>query len=272
MPQDILKRFPKANVFTGYSKTLDMTPVDYSVDWQIQPPWNEFSHVFTTRGCPNSCAYCAVKTLENDVWINPKWQESIDLSKPYIMISDNNLSAQPYDHIKEIVDFVNKHGKCVIFDNGFDCKLITPKLARLLAQLKFIRHGMRLSFDRIEEDGIFQKAVKTLIDAGIPKSQIMAFVFFNFDDKPKEAIYRAQECIRLGIRPYPQKFTPLNNKVKDNVFVGKHWTLGLARAFRYFYLMAGYYTKYDFLECIQSEKWQRRLKINKEDVHICLKD
>jgi len=272
MHQDILKRFPKAKVFLGYSKTLDMTPTDYTIDWQVKPPWNEFSHVFTTRGCPNSCAYCAVRKLEPDLWINPQWKKSVDLSKPNIMISDNNLSAQPYDHIKEIVEFIVKHKKRVVFDNGFDCKHIEPKIVKLLAQLKFTRCGMRLAFDRIEEDGIFQKAVKMLLAAGIPKGQIMAYILFNFCDTPKEAIYRAQECIKLGIRPYPQKYTPLNKKDKNESFVGKHWTVNLARAFRHFFLMAGYYTKYDFLEWIQSEKWQKKFKISKKDVELCLEE
>jgi len=100
---------------------------------------------------------------------------------------------------------------------------------------------MRVAFDRIEEDGILQDAVKLLIKYGVNPSSILSFVLFNFNDTPQEANYRMIECLKLGIRPYPQQYTPLNCTSRDNVFIGKYWTLNLVRAFRFFWLMAGCY-------------------------------
>jgi hypothetical protein len=158
-------------------------------------------------------------------------------------------------HIKDVCDFLTEHKKRVVFDNGFDCKHITPELAAMVGKLKFVRSGMRMAFDRIEEDGTFQKAVQMLIDGGVKKSSIMAYILYNFMDKPKDAVYRASECIRLGVRPYPQMFTPLNttSRDKDNIYVGKYWTLQLARAFRYYHLMAGIYHKQDFVAWAKSQ-------------------
>ncbi|GAH91088.1 unnamed protein product, partial [marine sediment metagenome] len=34
-------------------------------------------------------------------------------------------------------------------------------------------------------------------------------------------------------------------------YIGKHWTKHLARAYRYFYLMAGYYSKYNFFDWLK---------------------
>jgi len=55
------------------------------------------------------------------------------------MISDNILSAQPSAHIKEVCNFMIEHKKRVVFDNGFDCKHITPELASLLGRLKYYK-------------------------------------------------------------------------------------------------------------------------------------
>lgn len=235
-------------IFRGYSTELEARVPDYGIDWGVEPPWDEFSFTFTSRGCPNRCPYCAVPKLEGATWINPGWKEHVVGDKPNAMVSDNNLSACPPEHIEAVIDFLAGEGKRVVFDNGFDCKFVTPSMARTLSRLKFTRYGMRLAFDRIEEDGVFQGAVRSLLGAGVPKGQVMAYVLFNFLDKPKEAEYRARQCVELGIRPYPQRFTPLNATSRDEKYVGKHWTEGLVRAFRNFWLMAGYYTKMTFEE------------------------
>lgn len=235
-------------IFQGYSRELETYIPDYDIDWGVGEPWDGFSFTFTSRGCPNRCPYCAVPKLEGATWVNPTWKEHVVDDKPNAMVSDNNLSACPSEHVEAVIDFLVEKRKRVVFDNGFDCKFVTPKMAEMLARLRFTRHGMRLAFDRIEEDGTFQAAVRSLIEAGVPKGQIMAYVLFNFRDTPKEADYRMRECVRLGVRPYPQRFTPLNATSRESPFVGRHWTKGLLRAFRNFWLMAGYYTKATFEE------------------------
>jgi hypothetical protein len=181
------------------------------------------------------------------------------------MISDNNLSAQPIEHIEEICNFISENKKSVVFDNGFDCKHINEKMANLLSKLKFVRVGLRLAFDRIEEDGVFQEAIRKLKEAGVPKGSLMAYVLFNFKDTPKDAIYRAEECVRLGIRPYPQKYTPLNKTSRSEKYVGEHWTPNLIKAYRYFFLMASYYTKYKFVDWVQTDIAKNQKVVLTED-------
>lgn len=79
MPKHIHKIYPDIKIFTGYSKELDKTPPDYDMDWEIEDKWKKFSFVFTTRGCPNKCAYCAVWRIEPEQWVNPSWKKHIDL-------------------------------------------------------------------------------------------------------------------------------------------------------------------------------------------------
>ena len=267
MHKRISKLFPTITIFNGYSKELDSCVPDYSIDWQIKDPWDKFSFVFTSRGCPNRCAYCAVWKIEPDLWVNKNWHKHICLDKPYVMISDNNLSSMPLNHFKSIHKFITEKKKRIVFDNGFDCKLVTKELAQMLGQMKFTRSGMRLAFDRIEEDGQFQKAINMIKDGGVAKSHIMAYVLFNFNDKPKDADYRMRECVKLGIRPYPQQYTPLNRLNRDVPYIGKYWTKNLVRIFRFFWLMAGFNTKMTFEEyCVtRCTNSNNKMQMTKED-------
>lgn len=112
--------------------------------------------------------------------------------------------------------------------------------------MRYNSHGLRLAFDRIEEDGIFQSAIERLKGAGVAKNNLMAYVLFNFDDTPQQAHYRFRECARMGIRPYPQQFQPLNRMSRDQKFIGRYWTANLLRHFRQYWLMAGYFNKLTF--------------------------
>lgn len=253
MPRVIEKRYPGIHLFTGYSPTLDQYPPDYELATDVEEPWSRFSYVFTSRGCPNKCPYCAVWRIEPGRWVNPAWRDAIVDDRPYVMISDNNLSVQPMGHIEEVIVHCAEKEKRILFDNGFDCKHISAEMAELLARAKYTRKGMRLAFDRIEEDGTFQTAVERLIEAGVPKSQIMAYVLFNFTDTPEDADYRMRECVRLGIRPYPQVYEPLNILDRKRRFVGKHWSKRLLGVFRRFWLMNGFYTRMTFKDYLRQE-------------------
>lgn len=251
MPKHIEKHVSQdIMIFRGYSNTLDQCIPDYTIDYGIDDKWKDFSFTFTSRGCPNNCAYCAVWRIEPKQWINPRWADCIVVHKRYAMISDNNLSAQPMEHIHSVIDHLVDNNLRAVFDNGFDCKHVDDEFAQALSRVKYTRSGLRLAFDRIEEDGVFQQAVNRIKDAGAPKSAIMAYILFNFKDKPKDAYYRLSTCVNLGIRPYPQMFTPLNKTNRDDMYVGEYWTANLARAFRRYGIFAGVHTKMSFDEFI----------------------
>ena len=262
------KDFENTFLFSGYSKQLDSFTPDPEIMGNIEDPWGTFSYVFTTRGCPNKCNYCPVPRIEKGLWVNKKWKEVLDLSKPNLMIFDNNLSAAPIEHLNEVVDFALEHDKKVLFENGFDVKYITKEMAPRLAKLKYIRNGMRVAFDRIEEDGVFQNAVQILLDAGVSPSSMMAYVLFNFNDKPQDAYYRAKTCLDMRVRPYPQYYRPLNVLSTKDIFVGKHWTLKLGRAFRFYWLMRGIHSKMSFEAYIESKNGIKNHHLVEEDIQM----
>jgi hypothetical protein len=271
MPE--LFKLPNVDVFRGYSKTLDLCKPDPEIISTCKDTWKDFSWVFTSRGCPNKCSYCTVWKIEKERWVNPKWKDQIFMDKPFINILDNNLSSIELPHLIDIVDFVTKHKKRVIIASGIDCKFVTKELAEQVAKIKFVRHGMRTAFDRIEEDGIFQKSTQMLQKAGVKAEDMFAYVLFNFNDKPQDANYRAEECFKLKVRAYPQYYRPLNTLNKDKVFVGKHWTFRLGKAFRYYWVMKsvrGGFRDMSFEEYIKSKEGRAKTKVKDGDIDVWL--
>lgn len=262
MPNHLLKNCPNIQIFQGYSQELDSYPADYTINWDLEQEWSNFSYLFTSRGCPNRCPYCAVSRLEPQLWINDKWSNQIDLNKPFVMIFDNNLTSQPIEHIENVCKFLKENNKKVVFDNGFDCKYFTSEHARLLSTVKYLRNGFRLAFDRIEEDGQFQKAVEIAIKAGISSYSMMAYVLFNFHDSPKEANYRMSECLKHKIFPYPQQYIPLHSVDRKSTHVGEKWTKNLLKCFRHFWLMPAIHTKMTFEEFVTRDNV---FKLTEED-------
>ena len=233
-----------ADIYTGYSKILDQIVPDYAIDWQVDDPWDKFAFTFTSRGCPNSCPYCAVKKIERELWINPHWKNMIVDDKPGIVLCDNNLSSTPDEHWDAVMDFLVKKKKAVVIDSGLDCKHITMQKAKQLAKVCWAggwagtRRGLRLAFDRIEEHDVFCSAMEKLVKAGVNANRdSMIFVLFNFKDTPREADYRMRTVANFHSRPYPQEYRPLDWTDKDQSYVGKYWTKRLVKAFHTFWLV-----------------------------------
>lgn len=261
-------QFKNLNTYVGYSKELDYNIPDRAIMDQADPPWDSFSWVFTSRGCPNFCPYCAVWRIEKERWINPKWQDHIFDDKPNILISDNNLSGTTKEHFHTIIDYANKKGKAIMFEGGVDCKYVDMDFAKKLASAKYVRHGLRMAFDRIDEDGIFQTAVRNLVKAGVStESNMEVFLLFNFDDTPRDAYYRGKEAYHLGIHQvYPMFYRPLNALSKADPFVGKYWTFNLARAFRMYWLQRRWFKYYSFEQYIELQGTREMFNLTDEDM------
>jgi len=210
--------------------------------------WKDFSILFSTRGCPRFCSFCAVKKLEPIPTIIPNWKDLIDLSKKNVMFQDNNLTAMPIEHFKEVMLFIKEHKLSVCFNNGFDSRILTEEQMDLMSQIKWYPGGLRIAFDNMEEDGHTQRCVKYLLSKGVSKSAFLIFCLFNFTDTFEEAMYRHREMHNLGVRPYPQVFAPLNQLDKDTKYISKTWTLELIREFRQYWLLAGHYKYKSFTQ------------------------
>jgi len=270
MPEWIYKETGVESFF-GYSKKLDEQQPDYTIDWDVKPPWDDSALVFTTRGCPNKCGYCMVWRMEPEFYVESSWKKSITENNRKIMvISDNNFLASPIEHIQDVVETCVKYKKNVLFNNAVDVKLLTEEKADLMAKLTYTkdgRPGLRFAFDRMEDDGPYQKACEMMIKK-LGKKNLssvgLSYVLFNFDDTPQEAYYRALECWKYKSVPYLMQYRPLNKLTKKEPFIGKYWTKNLTHAFKVWGQLYGCGTgDGTFISWINSEK--STIKLNDED-------
>ena len=238
---DYIQEKTKASVFTGYAKELDEYTPDYSIDYQIKGFFKDAMTLFTTRGCPNKCGYCMVWRMEPEFYIEPAWKKNItDVNREVCVVSDNNFLSAPHSHIKDVIETLNKYNKKIIFNNGVDCRLINNENAQLLSSLTYIRSGFRTAFDRMEDDGHYQKAMEKMQKIGFKiKGNSYTYVLFNYVDTPQEAYYRATECWKYGSNPYLMRYRPLDSLNKSE-YIGKYWTKNLIRAFSNYGQCYGY--------------------------------
>lgn len=236
-----ISRIPEIN-----HRVVSVTPIHGAMTYDLEVPATGW--FFANQVLVHNCGYCCVWRIEKERWTNEDWRDHIFPDKPNILICDNNLSAVSYDHMKSVIDYANSKGKAIMFEGGVDVKFITKESAKLLSTATYARHGLRMAFDRIEEDGIFQAAVQKLIDTGMNiESNVEAFLLFNFDDNPRDAYYRGREAYTLGIHQvYPMFYRQLTSLTKDNPFIGKHWTFNLARAFRNYWLQRRWFKYFAF--------------------------
>ena len=264
LPKVFEEKYQKMMNFTCYSKTLDSVVPDYSIDWKNDPEWNSFCFLFTQRGCINNCAYCAVKKIEPERWVNPDWRNGLIAEKPHVAISDNHILSCG-EHFYKVIETIKKSKYKVLFNNGLDNKYITKENAKALAGIKYIKKGLRLAFDRIEEDGTFQAAIEMLLNAGCHKSDIEIYCMYNFNDTPQEANYRCSECYRLGVQQYPIPYRPFNKLSRQPEYIGKHWTHGLVRAFREYWLFGSNYRSKDINDFLREDAVVKKFNLTKGD-------
>jgi hypothetical protein len=225
----------------GLDDRVDSLRPDYDL-FPNHPMFNT-SEVFTSRGCGNKCKFCAVRKLEPVYTINENWRNSIDLTKSRVMLYDNNMTTGDMSHFKTVTEFLVANKLLTEFDNGFDCRFFNEEHLQAIKNIKFDRGGLRFAFDNMSQDKYIQKAISMCLDAGIGKSKILAYVLFNFNDTFEEAMYRATELRRLGVRPYPQQYRPLDDMVLHSSHISNKWNKKLVRDFRFYWMMPGIYGK-----------------------------
>lgn len=261
--------FPDVLLFKGCSKILDSYMMDYSIDYKVEKKWKDFAFVYTSRSCANNCPYCVVKRIEPEYYEIENWKEQFPKGYNRVVIMDNNILSTRESHFESVIRYLVDNKKSVSWGSGIDIKFVNPEKAHMLSMVKYNSHDFKTAFDRIEENGIFQKAIRCLIDNGVPPSYMSAYVLFNFNDTPREATFRAAVPGKIGIKSYPMRYNPLTS-IERNVFIGKHWTKNLADEFQKFHFLQGLYRHMDFREYIYDPKSQ--VKLSSYDFEVFEKD
>lgn len=263
---DYIKEHTGITPDTGYTRELDQILPDYDL-MSKGSKFDDYSYVFTSRSCRNGCKFCAVKTLDGEFWVNPLWKNQVDLRRPKINIFDNNIVLTPMEHFIDVIQYTIDNKLPIRFEGGIDFRFVNEEHAKWLAKAPIEYEMMRLAFDDIKYANNFQKKARMLLNNGVSNTDISVYVLCNFTDSVEESHYRCREVVKLGIRPIPLFFMPLDHTDKrGDVRMNKNWTPELIENFKHFYTRGGLWRKKDFFQWIKDPN--RNTYVDKE-IPLC---
>lgn len=218
----------------GLWDEVDRLHPDYNLFHGIHEYYtNNASFAYTTKGCPNKCAFCAVKTLEPDYKDYVPLDGQLAADKKNLILLDNNvLASKRLDLIvRDIIDAGffkgSRFGRAlryVDFNQGVDARLLDESKMELLRDLPL--RPFRIAFDDVKFESVYSRAVRLSAKNGV--RHLSNYILYNFHDAPEDLYYRLKVNIDLNeelgtsIFSFPMKYMPLD--AKDRKHVGEHWT------------------------------------------------
>jgi len=204
---EIMAEQHKGKVLIGGSGTMKETHCEGIEPLLFHNP----CATFTSRGCPNSCKFCAVPRLEGDF-------REIKNFRPAPVICDNNILESSHKHFEAVVDSLKQYSYAD-FNQGLEARKLTQWHIDQLCRLKSVK--MRFAFDHINHETSVHDAVELCHKNGL--NDIGVYVLIGFNDTPEDAHYRLEKVRAWGIRPNPMRYQPLDT-AKKNSFVVPKWT------------------------------------------------
>ena len=228
-------------VFVGVHKEAEKCEPAYDL-LKSNPHPIDYQIIHTTRGCVRRCKFCGVWKIE------PKFEykKSIknEIRSNQLVFYDNNLLANPYiENILEEIANTKHNGGAVYCESqcGFDGRLLTPKLARLIKKARF-------QYPKIAWDGPYsehkniKKQLNMLMDAGYSHKDISVFMLYNWDHDFCEMEKKRLKCwdwrvqisdcrYRLLDQTY-DNYNPRRSQTSKDYFIHPKWTDSEVKQFR----------------------------------------
>jgi hypothetical protein len=189
-------------------------------------PHHHDNATFTSRGCPRTCPWCPVPTVEGGLVELTDWE-------PASIVLDPNLLATSLPHFDRVMDKL-KGIPGVDFLQGLDTRFFTEHHAERIAELDL--HAVRFAWDNTRTEASIRRAIAMARAAGIGVKAIKVYVLIGYRDTPEDALYRCETLKReLGVDPRVMRYQPLD-ALERNSYVDSNWTeTELANMVRYWW-------------------------------------
>jgi len=178
----------------------------------------------TSVGCIRRCTFCSVPLVEGS-------DTQRDFGRPQVtladwpdlpVIADNNLLANPPQHIDRVCDRLEKH-TWSDFNQGTDARLVTEHVAERFARLK--NPCIRLALDSMSYVEAWDRAVERLLRAGVRKRFIRSYALVGFGNSPDEAWDTCRHVEANKIKVLPMWFHELT-ALERNIVTERQRELG----------------------------------------------
>lgn len=153
----------------------------------------------TSRGCNNSCWFCAVPKKEGMI-------QCINIEDGHI-IQDNNILQCPEKHLDAVFQMLKDQKRNIFFKGGLQPSLITQDV---VDRLKSVPIGeVWLSLDKKSDIPHFQKAARLL--HWIPENKRRVYIL---TDQKHPWGERYHVALKAGFTPFVATFVPLEAKTR----------------------------------------------------------
>jgi hypothetical protein len=207
MPKMFLKEIPGLNILEGQlvsskrlgytdDENIDILELDYDILWDISYdyPMADSYFIYTTRGCPRKCTFCAVKSLEPVFYDCNNIEDQVSNvdkrfgTKKQLLIMDNNiLYSEEFDNTIDKIrslgfgpsnNKIKKNNNMKYYLNSLaERMIIGKKYEDLLIRIK--KEFINLNFKRISKkdavilDNVIEKIRKNI------DSEVIAYILDN---------------------------------------------------------------------------------------------
>ena len=250
--EDLAHTNSKYDYLLDCSPTIDNLPPDYEIvseNSKYSKITDNAFFLYSTKGCPNNCSFCAVKKLEPIYVGYVPIKQRISILRDEIgdraglLFLDNNIAASDsfFRIIDEIIDCgygfgekmcyekngrkIYKH-RFVDFNQGVDLRLLNREKMKALSRIAI--NPLRLAFDNVELASEYEEKAKLAIECGITK--LSNYMLYNYKDSPEDFYARMEvntDIIKkygnenVKIFSFPMRYSPINKT--DRAYIGKKW-------------------------------------------------
>ena len=165
-------------------------------------------YVITSRGCPNKCWFCAVKTRE------PNGLHELEIHDGYNVLDDNLLACSE-EHIRAVFAMLKRQKERAKFTGGLEAKLLKGWHCELLAEVKPER--MYFAYDTPDDYEPLVSAAKLLKEYGLLKTRkCKVYCLCGYpSDTFEKAEARLMQVVRLGMCPYAMLWRDKSGETKQ---------------------------------------------------------
>ena len=196
---------------TGYDIHSQLPPdIDNETpDYSIYPYIDKHTaYGFITRGCHNKCKWCVVPAKEGSIKPYRDVDEIATDGRKKLILMDNNILASQYG-ISQIEKIIAR-GYRVDFNQALDARLVTPKVALLLAHIRWLRF-LRFGCDTPQQIHHCQEAMHMIDACRDSPARYLLYTIIDGDIEEcyhRLSYFRNNTHVRIDAQPFRDPNVP----------------------------------------------------------------
>lgn len=203
LPADTIRGGTGYGIYQDLPDEIDAMFPDYSIY-----PSCDYAIGYLTRGCIRNCPWCVVPKKEGRIHAYRTWREVKRPDSRDIVFMDNNVLACQHG-LEQIEDMIGQPVR-VDFNQGLDARLITPEVARMLSELKWI-YFIRMSADTDPMLDVVLQACDRLMSFGMRPYRFFVYVLTKDIPSAERRVLKLRE---IGAEPFAQPYRDFENNIE----------------------------------------------------------